>query len=215
MANLDAKYVRESLRILADRGVDVFGASVHRYQLNPALAEAAVSNFERLHAVTLPSEYRDFITQIGDGGAGPFYGVFPLGKMDGLGGQLQDWAENDGFIGVLSAPFRFSHSWNDLDGKPDDELRETDEDEYQRRFDEFESKYFRPSLTNGAIPMCHEGCALRIWLVITGKQSGSLWRDMRSEYGGLTPLKARDGTPASFCDWYREWLDAALAKVRA
>ncbi|MCA9112451.1 MAG: SMI1/KNR4 family protein [Planctomycetaceae bacterium] len=34
--------------------------------------------FQRRHGILLPDDYREFITEIGDGGAGPYYGVKPL-----------------------------------------------------------------------------------------------------------------------------------------
>lgn len=58
----------------------VFGANFqnklgHRYTFNQPLAESEVVSFEREHAIALPSDYREFVTQVGDGGAGPHYGV--------------------------------------------------------------------------------------------------------------------------------------------
>ena len=77
----------------------------------------------------------------------------------------------------------------------------------------FERVYWSSELVNGTIPICHEGCALRVLLVLTGPQAGTLWRDLRSEYGGLQPLKQADGSPANFGQWYGEWLDACLFAV--
>jgi hypothetical protein len=76
--------------------------------------------------------------------------------------------------------------------------------------DVFQRAYWDGSLVNGAIPICHEGCALRIWLVLTGAQSGYLWEDRRSEYGGLKPLRLVDGSPATFTGWYDAWLNDCL-----
>ena len=208
MANLDPNYINESLQRLFAANVDIFGANDHRFQFNPPLSDAVVGEFERRHRVSLPSEYRHFITEIGNGGAGPYYGVFPLGQMDGLGNDFQAWQENDGFVGILSAPFPLSSSWNDLQAKPSDEDLEKDEERYGRELDQFAS-----SLTNGALPICHGGCALRIWLVICGSQTGYLWRDARSEYGGLRPLRTAEDKPATFSAWYTEWLEAALRQL--
>jgi hypothetical protein len=44
----------------------------------------------------LPQEYRHFLTEIGNGGAGPFYGLFPWGKWDGAGRELVTWQGGDG-----------------------------------------------------------------------------------------------------------------------
>jgi len=183
----------------------VFDAESHRFLVNLPLSEAAVEAFEREHRVSLPSDYRRFLTEIGNGGAGPFYGVFPLGVMDDNFG-LRTWSENDGTVGVLSEPFPYEKEWNDLSGQPNDALLETDEAEYNRRLELFSDSYWCSSHVNGAIPICHEGCALRVWLVLNGSQAGCLWRDLRSEFAGLKPIQTADGSPATFASWYGEWL---------
>lgn len=48
-----------------------FGADTHHYQLNAALARANVAAFERAHSVDLPDDYVAFLTELGNGGAGP------------------------------------------------------------------------------------------------------------------------------------------------
>ncbi len=63
---------------------------------------------------------------------------------------------------------------------------------------------------NGAIPICHEGCALRIWIVVTGEQTGHLWRDRRAEFMGVERVLTADGTHATFSRWYNQWLDDCL-----
>jgi hypothetical protein len=214
LATLDATRIRESLRRLAAVKMDIFGASGHHFLLNSPSAEADVYGFEEQHRVRLPAEYRQFLTAVGNGGAGPYYGVFPLGKWDGAGHGLEAWREADGLIGTLGESFPFTGKWNDLQGMPADELRETNGEEYERQSDQFESRYFNSSLVNGAIPICHEGCALRIWLVLTGQLAGHLWRDTRAEYTGLTPLRLADGSPAKFSLWYTEWLEDALHQAR-
>ena len=67
----------DRLRALDTRHV-VFGASQHAYRFNPPLATAQVEAFEQHHKVVLPEPYRQFITEIGNGGVGPYYGIMPL-----------------------------------------------------------------------------------------------------------------------------------------
>lgn len=62
----------------ADPRLRRFGAARHRYQLRAPLAEAAVAAIEAASGVALPAAYRTFVTTIGDGGAGPYYGLWPL-----------------------------------------------------------------------------------------------------------------------------------------
>jgi SMI1 / KNR4 family (SUKH-1) len=184
---LDTSRITNTLAFLRDMQRPVFGADVHGFRLNPPVPEADVVAFENSHNTSLPHDFRQFLTEVGNGGAGPFYGVFPLGRMDDNFG-LRTWHENDGFVGVLSEPFPLRDEWNDTSSQPSAELANRDESEYWKQMDMFQSKYWRSSLVNGAIPICHEGCALRIWLVLTGPQAGYLWEDRRAEYAGLKPL---------------------------
>ncbi|MGR3873001.1 SMI1/KNR4 family protein [Streptomyces graminifolii] len=55
-----------------------FGEEHHEFRLGPKLTEARVAAFEAEHRIVLPDAYRQFLTQIGGSGAGPFYGLMPL-----------------------------------------------------------------------------------------------------------------------------------------
>jgi hypothetical protein len=184
----------------------VFGAQAHEFALNLPLTESEVAAFETAYNVALPEEYRLFLLLVGNGGAGPYYGLFRLGEMDdGFG--FARW-EQGAFVGKLAASFPHSGPWNDLTGVPDDD--DNDEDTYERSLDEFEDRYFDSVLVNGAIPICHLGCALRQWLVVTGPEAGNVWCDDRADRGGLYPLTAPGKERVTFYQWYRDWLDGVL-----
>jgi hypothetical protein len=211
MQELDTAHIRNALVRLSTAQPRVFGVDIHGFRLNPPLTEVDVAAFEREHSLRLPHDYRQFLTDIGNGGAGPFYGISPLGEMDDNFG-LQNWQENDGVVGVLSEPFPLQDEWNDLSGRPNDNFAVSNEAEYDRQVEAFGKTYWCSSLVNGAIPICHEGCALRVWLVVTGAQPGYLWEDRRTEYAGLKPIRLANGSLATFARWYGEWLDRCLAK---
>ena len=111
----------------------------------------------------------------------------------------------------LSDPFPHVAPWNDLSLQPDDDL--DDEDEYERQLVAFESLYWSSDEVNGAIAISHIGCALRIWLVVSGSEAGHLWRDDRADFQGLYPLSAADGGRLSYVSWYTEWLREAIQQI--
>jgi hypothetical protein len=196
----------------AAKPLNVFGAKSHGFKLHSPVTESTVSNFEKKYGIRLPVDYRQFLIEVGNGGAGPYYGVFKLGEMDD-NHKFAKWKENDGFVGKLTLPFPHTKAWNDLTGKPDDDY--DDLEEYDQRWNEFERKYWNSENINGAIPVCHLGCALRQWLVITGKEAGHIWCDDRADLKGLYPLTARGKRRVTFYQWYRGWLDKALRKLDA
>lgn len=75
-----AQYLRELVYEAGcvDREHKVFGSSSHIYLLKPPLPDLLVSEYEKKNGIHLPSEYRFFITQVGNGGAGPDYGIYGL-----------------------------------------------------------------------------------------------------------------------------------------
>jgi len=199
------------LDLLARTGVSYFGSPEHQFQLHPPLSEADVCAFEAAYRIRLPEEYRMFLLHVGSGGAGPGYGLFTFHQMDD-DDDMTRWEEGDGFVGVLARPFPYTDAWNNLTDQPDDEAMENEE-EYEAQLDAFEARYY--ASLDGAIPLCHLGCALRQWLVVSGPEAGHIWADDRADYAGLSPLTTDGADRVSFYDWYRGWLDAALAQVRA
>ncbi len=190
---------------------DVFGAEAHEFALNPPLTEGEIAAAEAAHGVTLPQEYRLFLLLVGNGGAGPHYGLFRHGEVDD-NFEFAAW-EDSPLVGELAVPFPHQAPWNDLSGAPDDESY--DEEGYERALNEFEARYFDTALVNGAIPICHRGCALRQWLVVTGPEAGTVWCDDRAERGGIYPLTTLGKERVTFYQWYRDWLDEVLSSDEA
>ena len=61
-----------------DPACTLFGARTHHNTLGPSLTASELENYERRLGLPLPAEYRDFVMEVGHGGAGPFHGVFQL-----------------------------------------------------------------------------------------------------------------------------------------
>ena len=199
--------VREGLAELRRRDADggrVFGAGAHRYRLNSPLAEAEVAAFERENGIGLPLDFRAFLSELGNGGAGPFYGVFRLGEMDDNNDDDKKSIAGE-FVGDPARAFPYTERWN----LPEAELERIQASEDDQ---EIIRTYWRP--VDGAIPLCHEGCALRDWLVVSGPEAGRVWHDATAEFAGWWPCTLHDGRHASFAEWYLSWLDDAVRKAR-
>ena len=158
----------------AKRLPKIFGAETHRFELNPFVRKSVIANFEAKCGVALPEDYRRFITEVGNGGAGPYYGVFKFREMDDCY-SFQRWKEIDGFVGTLAKPFPHTKQWNDVPAYPEEDEIE-DEDLYDAEVERIDKIYFNPENVNGAIPICHQGCALRNWLVVSGPEAGNFGR---------------------------------------
>jgi hypothetical protein len=179
---LDADAIRQGLRALQQgRDPTVFGAVQHGYVLAPTLSEAEAKAFEEKHRIVLPGEYRAFLTEVGNGGAGPFYGIFPLG--------LDDWGDplEDEQFGSLERPFPGSLPVETpgLDFSPE-------------------------HLLDGCLQIAHMGCALYVLLAVSGPLRESLWEDLRANDGGLRLLLDEKGGRLGFGDWYMAWLRSPL-----
>jgi hypothetical protein len=192
-----------------------FGSDEWQYKLNSPVSLDLVEEFERRHGFTLPDDYRTFLTEIGNGGAGPYYGVFPFGWHDD-GDGYRVWKDG-GLVGDLSKPFPHVDSWNLPDSfwerqpNPPPDTPTEEKDRMIEAWDrELEARYWGPAIMNGAIPICHLGCALRQWLVLNGGQKGYVWQDDRADSAGIRPLRDREGNQVTFSDWYLAWLFESL-----
>jgi hypothetical protein len=210
---LDWEPVRFRLQALKSSKARTFGARAHKFELAPVLRESEVAEAEAQWGIRFPADYRAFLMQAGAGGAGPYYGLFPLAKVEGK------WRwEGDG--GDMSSapekPWRHSKRWN-LEGhalwdsEPDEEDERFDsesfDDAYELWNEKFYEIYWDAKWTEGGICLCHEGCALRDWLVVSGPQAGQIWWDGSADRAGLMPCENSDASSMNFTDWYLDWLN--------
>lgn len=205
-------------RPLSDK---VFGSLWHKWVLEDPLADDELAELEAQLGVRLPEDYRDFLTRVGAGGAGPAYGVFPVRRVqsrwrwEGDGADLADLA-------LLTRPFP-EHGPDPeavdalLAERPEEEDFDEieDFDEAAEAWDErWDALMFAPERTAGALVISHLGCAQREWLIISGTHRGTVWSDCRVDDIDLAPLLDDAGTPVSFARWYLDWLEQAEATAR-
>src|SRR5262249_21660661 len=132
----------------ADPGLEVYGASSHRYRLNPPLSEREVRAFEERARISIPEEYRAYLLELANGGAGPDNGVLPLD----LNVDVAAWQ--------LDVPFPFSTEL----------AREVISRPKGQRFLEG----FADELP-GYMDLSDGGCGIGAFLVFAGEQRGIVW----------------------------------------
>lgn len=76
----DASTFRARIDLLGalDPNSQIFGAMRHRWRFSPALGSGEVLRFGGLIGSELPADYRRYLVELGNGGAGPYYGIEPL-----------------------------------------------------------------------------------------------------------------------------------------
>ena len=196
----------EQLKTL-DSKLTVFGSQRHNYQLNPTVSPDQVRRFELTNGVTLPKEYADFITNIGNGGAGPYYGLEPLENtlFDDL-----DYKHPDSLLDP-GKPFIHTEPWN-LEFQP---TTDENEEEFQKQLTAFDERYYDKELMNGVIAICNFGCAVSLNLVVNGEEYGYIWTDDRGSDAGIYPSQELGNTDRiTFLNWYELWLDNSLSEIK-
>lgn len=205
---------------ILDATFEVFGSESHQYQFKPCLSNKDIQTFESRYNIRLPSEYRNFLLEVGNGGAGPGYGLSGLSEIkseDVISEKL--YQEN---YEILSKPFPLTEAWNDLDLIVTNNTGSvTNNDAY------FDDKFIQGTLT-----ITNYGCGIYAMLVITGEQSGKIWIDDRTNDNGIYPtslnfchafhdtnpddshLDSDQEQPLNFYDWYEDWLNRSLDQIR-
>jgi hypothetical protein len=185
-----------------DAALELFGAGTHRYEFNPPLKAEEVAAFEANQALHLPEDYRDFILNVGNGGAGPCYGIYPLR----LEGSIHHGMANRDRID-LSVPFRHAEPWDA------DWLDQIDWDAGERPDDCRMLEYMDTRHIAGTLCICHRGCGDFWLLVVRGNEWGHLWMDGRGNISGIFPESGAHGERLTFSQWYLDWLDDCLKKA--
>ena len=199
----------EELRA-ADSSRRVFGSGHHEYAHAAPVSEKEVQRIENQYGFEVPGEYRQFLTEIGNGGAGPGYGLWPIGFWDPTDSALEEWssswADNPGHSFPHAAAWNLPESvWKKQ--PPSDANYET-HDDFTAVVD---AAAFAKGLANGAIPIANLGCAIRVLLVVSGPQEGQVWIDDRASDGGIYP--APGDRAMTFVDVYEDWLARAEQQV--
>ena len=182
---------------------NVWGASRHAFWPAPALPEDEVAAAEAAHGISLPPDYRAWLCQVGNGGAGPWQGLLPLDEA-----LRQSDPEGSG---LLAQPFPHGAVWLDELG-------------HRHRFFQFRDPSRRgyrsipvdvaldPAFMAGSLVIAHgkpKGEAQVTYrLVLNGPERHTVWRDDRAGSRSVGPCERPNHRPdrVYFRDWMREWV---------
>lgn len=165
-----------------------FGAYSHQYKLAAPAGEEAIRKFEEQQGVRLPEEYRDFLMFIGNGGAGPYYGLYGLKALE------DDLSDSRGLrrCRSLEEPVIYPKmSEEEWDRIVNPESRRKREEVYPY---------------TGVLPIGTQGCTLMTGLMLTGPYRGQVvYYD--NDFCG-PPFFVRE---KGFLSWYERWLREVIA----
>ncbi len=230
--------IREKLdyQTAIDTEFSSFGAYMHQYRLGRTLSEDELIEYESFFGVQLPDDYRAFLMHIGNGGAGPGYGLERFGTPDRLPPvkpapmTVSITYTNDG----VKLPIdQFSQSFNTmyfsgietaandpaLLQKPFPYAKTTrfEYPEDEAAIEAWEKEVWG-GLAQGVFLIANYGCGMMAYLIVTGEKRGTVW--VVDECDGEWVASFNDiaadvhGAPAddhdyTFLDWYEHWLDHA------
>lgn len=132
-----------------------FGAREHRYEFNPSIGIDKVREFETASGLTFPEAYVQYLTQIGNGGVGPNYGLFPLEKIKAIYDPNEE---------IFLDKEDNAEEWAEICRAYDESL-ENDDGEYLR----IESRAF-----NGSVIIGTPGCTMYTILMCKGENYGKI-----------------------------------------
>jgi hypothetical protein len=158
-----ANAIGQKLQTVIRRKLRPFGADRHGFRLLPPVPESRVRALEAAHGITIPADYRVFITRVASGGAGPAYGLIPFEEAPRY--ERDDLPQD-----IVGKAFPFTTAYNPETDTPQPLTQS------------------RSEQVAGTIVVCHEGCGHLHLLVVHGEAYGQMWCDSTVSDGGYAPL---------------------------
>jgi hypothetical protein len=226
----------------ADPEFRCFGAYMHQYRLGPTLSEDKLRNAEAYYGVKLPSDIRTFLAFIGNGGAGPGYGLERFGtprmlpksrpkpievsvKYSAAGVNYPVKTFVHRFATMYWAGIRRLAKDRGLLSRPCPLRKTVQRSEMEvpkdnQAYEQWEREVWN-RFDDGMLDLANYGCGMAAKLVITGRRQGTVW--VADQCDGEWIAEFRDcgsavgpGSPQPrpyrFLHWYEHWLDHALAE---
>lgn len=192
-----ADYIRALIGKTADRDKnhEVFGAGSHKYHLNETVSPEWVREFEKRYQVELPEEYVFFLTKVGNGGAGPYYGIVPLSFDNKYENLSKPSIYDAGYLQFRRECVAFSEKY-------DETLLEEKDNALYEKYDDICERW-----EDGVLNINTQGCTYDTLLVVNGYRKGEIvYIDWNLELGYPPVL-----TQMTFLEWYQGFFEEILA----
>ncbi|MBC7809103.1 MAG: SMI1/KNR4 family protein, partial [Akkermansiaceae bacterium] len=177
----------------APGGAGIFGADRHLWHLSAPLSERRVADWESDIGVSIPEEYRVFLTEIGHTGMGPSYGMeglYTILTNPHRGEQQKPWMRR-----FYQAPCLYHP---DREGGGDEWLADVIGEDWEARYDD---ETFDPQ--QGTLTLSQHGCGYETVLVLNGEFRGRVANVYFTDPAQFTQQ-------TGFLAWYEGWLDTTL-----
>ncbi|MCI8426690.1 MAG: SMI1/KNR4 family protein [Lachnospira sp.] len=197
-----ADYIKNLINKVAekDKNYEIFGAKVHQYELNETVSLEWVRAFEKKYEVKLPQEYVFFITKVGNGGTGPYYGIEPLSLYEDYVRHYKHLSKpsiyNEDYLQFYNEHITL------FENEKRYEEREDDEEAFHKKQEQIDN-----TLKNGTLNINNQGCTYNGLLVVNGRRAGEIvYIDWELDVG-YPPVLVN----MTFLEWYQGYFEAILA----
>jgi SMI1 / KNR4 family (SUKH-1) len=196
--------ILQKIREIREQKLDTLLLKTEAF-LNPPLQKAEAFEIETKLGISLPDDFRDFITSAGNGGLGPGLSLTPFGSSAIIDSRIP--TQRNRIIDV-AGQFPYTSGWNY------EPLRQSME-EGRPDIDKHSEYYFSVDRIQGAIRIGDGGCGAINLLVLNGSERGNIWYDFRGTFGGVCPAtrSQKDDARLSFTEWYDAWLSEILLRL--
>jgi hypothetical protein len=221
----------------ADPDCRLYGSADHGYRLGPRLTPGWLGWLEEHYQIRLPADYRQFLTEVGNGGAGPCAGLQRFGYLQKLedipvsygtgiphrrvirGNCTIDTEERYTPAGAPADPFdeRYYEAMIGYAGENYGRLARpfplTKGFFFEAHGDDpLWEELYREGMT-GEWMLADCGCGIMHTLVVTGEHAGAVWVEDTANGIGIYPFPGwekgpEDSAGASVC--FAEWYQSWL-----
>ncbi|MCZ8354528.1 MAG: hypothetical protein O9340_07325 [Cyclobacteriaceae bacterium] len=183
-----------------DKLREIFGPNLHQYILKSIAPIEAIESGERYYRFKVPDEYKSYLTNVSNGGAGPCSGLFPL--QHSLLPLGESYLVNN--PNHYAKPFPFSMD---------------DANQFKQELNQ--NKNFNLSLSKqagGYLFLTEYGCGGFYILIVNGNCCGQVWyinlnsvsSENQKSYCAYPQFKGEK--PLTFLDWIEEHLSYYLTE---